>query len=64
MINFKKVCNKKLNKRSWYGSWKEFSILFPFFVTDKELKEVNLNVKLFYKKIINDLKLKMLRLIL
>ena len=53
----KSLNNKNLSKRSWYASWKEFSILFPFIVSDNELVEVNKKCAVILTKIIKDLKL-------
>ena len=53
----KSLNNKNLSNRSWYASWKEFSILFPFIVSDNELEEVNKKCAVILARIIKDLKL-------
>jgi hypothetical protein len=53
----KSLNDKNISNRSWYASWKEFSILFPFIVSDNELVEVNKKCAVILAKIIKDLKL-------
>jgi len=53
----KSLDNKNISNRSWYASWKEFSILFPFIVSDNELEEVNKKCAVILTKIIKDLNL-------
>ena len=45
-------------KRSFFNSWQNFSILFPFFYTDKEKEDTNKALEELCLKLISDLNLK------